>query len=278
MRRGFLSKDEKDFIKANITKLRTEDIAGRLNRTVKIVADYISKNLDVPKMEVVLDDSQDDTSLANPVSEIHSLESSEEWKRVKSELMPDEIKFFKEKYSAMVKQFKGDILATECSQIVQAIKFEILMSRNLVERKRSREDIERLQYNLNKYLEGFNNDINQMNDSQRDFMMNMEVQLQSAKQAEQARTSEYVKLQERFDALMKTLKGTRDQRFKQTENSRTSYIGFIKELHLKKKLEQEGRFAELYRMAGEKAYKELGELHTYEDGQVDRPILSAETV
>lgn len=276
-RRGFLSKDEKEFIRTNVLKMRTEEIASRLDRTVKIVAEYIEKYLDVPKMQVTQDEMDED-AVVPYVNEFHTLETSEEWKRIRNELMPEELKFFKEKYTQMVKQFKGDILATESSQIIQAIKFELLMSRNLVERKRSREDIERLSYNINKFLEGFGKDISNMDDSQREYLMNLEVQLQGAKQGEQARTTEYVKLQERFDALMKTLKGTRDQRFKAIENSRTCYIGMIKELMEKKKLEKEGRFAELYKMSGENAYKKLGELHQYEDGLMDRPILSPETV
>lgn len=277
VRKGFLSKEEKDFIRDNATKMRTEEIASNLNRSVKIVADYIKQHLsfEEPKTTTVPPSAyQSENSLLSD-----TLKSSENWKRLKSELMPDEIKFFEEKYVGMMKQFNKDgILATEESQIIQAIKFEVLMSRNLVERRRSREDIERLQNSIKRFLDSFGGDTSLMNDQQREFLMNMETQLQGAKQAEQARTSEYVKLQERLDSLMKNLKGTRDQRIKSIENSRTSYIGIIKELQNKEILEKEGRFAELYKLAGKASYEDLAKIHKYEDGQIDRPILSEETV
>jgi hypothetical protein len=108
--------------------------------------------------------------------------------------------------------------------------------------------------------------------------LNIETQLQAARASEQSHTNEYVKLQERYDNIMKSLKATRDQRVKDIASSRVNFLGLVKMLQQKEMQLREGRAAELMRIAGEKEHKRLGRLHEFEDGSVDRPILSADTV
>jgi hypothetical protein len=117
-----------------------------------------------------------------------------------------------------------------------------------------------------------------MGDADKAFALSLETQLQVARKQEQDRTNEYVKLQERLDKLMESLKATRDQRVKQIESSKVSFVEVIKVLNRRDVQEREGRQNELLRMASEVEYERLGRPHRYEDNQEDSPILSADTV
>ena len=87
------------------------------------------------------------------------------------------------------------------------------------------------------------------------FALSLETQLNASRSAESSRTSEYVKLQERQDALMKSLKSTRDQRIKELEKSDMNFISVIKSLTNRDVQEREGRQMELMKMAGKKEYR-----------------------
>lgn len=268
MKRGRFSQKEVDFVRENAGKMAPEDIADRLDRTVETVKEFIRQNVDPPR-----------PTLRPELAAIRGeLRSSEAWRNLKGEFVPDELKYFEEAYVKLMGQFKDDVLPSEETQILQAIKFEMLMSRNLKERKRAREDIERLERTQADFLAPFGGSPSAMTDSDRDFSLNLETQLNAARQAEQSRTNEYVKLQERHEALMKSLKAVRDQRVKQIEGAKVNFLGVIKMLMEKDVKEREGREMELMRLAGERSMVDLGRPHRYEDGNEDSPILSADTV
>ena len=206
------------------------------------------------------------------------LRQSESWRVLKQEFSDEELRFFEEGYVKLMRQFRADVLATEETQIFMAIKLELLMSRNLQQRKKALEDIVRLEDMQRDHLGAFGGDVHQMSDQDKAFSLNLENQLLQAKQAEQSRTTEYGKLQERHDALMKGLKATRDQRIKQIEQSKTSFLGVIRMLQDRDRQEAEGREIELTRMAADKEYVRLGRPIRYDDGNYDSPILSADTV
>lgn len=270
-KRGRLSKEEMNYIRVNSSKLTAVEIAERLNRTAETVQQYIAEHglgaaPSLPKDEAVR------------VTIRQELRNSMSWKQLKDEFMDDELKYFEERYILMMSQFKDDVLPTEETQVFLLIKFEILMSRNLKERRRARDDIERLIRVQKEHLRQFENKIENMDDNAKQFMLNIETQLQSAKAAEQARTTEYVKLEEKHQALMKDLKATRDQRISKIESSKQSFLGLIKALQENDIREAEGRQMELMKMATEKEYRRLGHPHKFADNNEDQPILSAETV
>ncbi len=117
-----------------------------------------------------------------------------------------------------------------------------------------------------------------MQKDERAFSLALDAQLVSARAAEQSKTQDYVKLQERYDQLMKSLKATRDQRVKDAESGKETFLGLIKMLQQRDIQEKEGRQMGLMQLAAAKEYNNLGQLHKYEDGNIDRPILSADTV
>ena len=272
-KRGRLSNEERQFIHANAGELTPEEIADYLDRTVETVTEFIKLNVR-PRKAAPKSEAEETERIVIR----QELRNSEAWKNLKNEFVVEELKYFEEAYVKLMSQFKNDVLPSEETQIFQAIKFEILMSRNLKERRRAREDIERLEQMQENFLAQFNGDPSMMSDDQREFALNLETQLNAAKQAEQSRTNEYVKLQERHEALMKSLKAVRDQRIKQIENSKVNFLGVIKMLQERDVQEREGRQMELMKLASKKAYIDLGRPYKYEDGNEDSPILSPETV
>ncbi len=265
---GRLNKEEKKWILDNVGVLPVEEMAEKIGKTPELVHKFVRDNGGAKRPQ------NEDRAVIR-----QDLKCSEEWERLKDEFTGKELKLFEEKYVILMAQFKGDgVLASEEMQIMQAIKYTILMSRNLMARSRALIDVQRLEDMMEDHLARHNHDPRQMDDAARSLVLNLETQLQAARASEQSHTNEYVKLQERYDNIMKSLKATRDQRVKDIQSSKVDFLGLVKSLQQKEMQDREGRSAELMRLASAKEYKRLGRLHEYEDGQVDRPILSPDTV
>lgn len=270
---GRMTNKDREYILKNVERLSVEEMATKLNRNVEAVQEYIRLNY-IPKNPV----SKEQQKEAEQTTIRKELRSTEEWKNLKDEFSPEELKLFDEKYIKLMAQFKGNVLATEETQIYQAIKFEILMSRNLRARRKALDDIARLGQMLDDYLDKFRDNPSEMTDAEKTYLLNLQMELKTAEAAEQSKTTEYTKLQERHDSLMKNLKATRDQRVKEVESGKVSFLGLIKSLQEKDVQDKEGRQLELMKLATKKEYRRLGSLHNYANGEADRPILSAETV
>jgi hypothetical protein len=287
VRRGRISGEEAQFYRDHATDMSVQEMAEKFDRLPETVEKYMAgfaglppadkpKAFPPPKQKTV---HQAAPTPADPDRHIirAELRTSEAWRQLKNEFTPDELKYFEECYIKLMSQFKGDVLASEETQIFQAVKFELLMNRNLRERKTAREDIESLQLRQKFVLEKAQN-ASGISDEDREYVLSLETQLNIAKQAEQSRTNEYVKLQERHASLLKDLKSTRDQRVKQIESSKVSFLGVIRNLMERDQQEREGRALELTKLAGQREYTRLGRPHKYDDGSEDSPILSADTV
>lgn len=269
-RRGPLSDEERAYVAANAGRMTAEEIAAKLTRSVNIVEKELANPL--PKVGPTPIQRTERTAIRA------ELRASEKWVRTTKELEPDELMYFEEEYIKLMGQFRGDILASEETQIFDAIKYDILKSRNLLERKRARDEATRLEKQQAEYIASFVDGPAGMNEEQRKMVLAIEMQITKARADEQAHTVDYTKFQERQDALMRSLKSTRDQRVKDFEKSGDTVLSLLKRLQREDVRKEEGRQMELMRLAGEKEYKRLGQRYVYEDGVADRPILSPETV
>jgi hypothetical protein len=267
---GRLTDKERQKIRDLAGKLPVEEIAAKLGRTVETVERYAAE---VDQTTYVLRQGE-----AEKVSIREGLRATEAWKRLKQELAADEIAYFEEAYAKLMAQLKGNVLPSEETQIFDSIKFEILKSRNMIERRKALEEIKRLEKMQADLLKKYQGDALRMGDSDKEFLMSLEQHLRAARADEQSRTTEFVKLQERHDALGKSLKTTRDQRIKQVESENVNFLGVVKMLNDRDRQAAEGRQMELMRLAGENEYERLGRPTEYEDDSVDNPILSADTV
>lgn len=271
MKKGRLNADEKSFIISNAGKMPIEAIAAHLDRSLDTVRDYASLQRPAsaaPATQV--------SAAAERLQIRQELLQTEAWRNLKQEFTADEIKFFEESYCKLMAQFSGDVLASEEIQVFQSCKFELLMSRNLKERKKARDDIEKLENMQAAIMLRVSGGVPATEDHE--LSLQIDSQLRMAKQDEIARTAEYTKLHERHEALMKSLKGQRDQRINKIQDSKVNFLSVLKDLANRDVQRREGRQMELIKLAGKAEYERLGRPHTYEDGNEDSPILSADTV
>jgi hypothetical protein len=79
--------------------------------------------------------------------------------------------------------------------------------------------------------------------------------------------------------MLKEMKGTREQRIKRLEDSRLTFVGWI--AHLIQNPDLVRQYAvemEKMRLAMESERHRLSQFHTYEDGTVDQPFLTSDTI
>lgn len=265
-KRGAISTEEVAFIKQAIQEgLSDEQIAKKLNRNVSFVTKH-KKRL-TP------------TGLArfNDLSEVQEdvkdkLNNSKSWASIKEELTDKELAHFIELYSQMMSQFRGDVTATEENQAKQAAKLDILMARELINRRKIEEKLEELEFELAemKAYEDMEPEEKARQQQVRELIANY--------RSGSAQTyTQYVNLQKQHESLTKLLKLSRDQRINKVDDMKVSWTDIIKKLNEEENRDTIGHVME----KGKKVYKkELGRLsepHIFTNGTVDQPILSVET-
>ena len=79
--------------------------------------------------------------------------------------------------------------------------------------------------------------------------------------------------------MLKDLKATREQRIKRLEDSKQTFIGWVRNLMTNHEVRHEiGTEMEKMRLATNKEAERLSEYHQYEDGTVDQPFLTPDSV
>jgi len=111
-----------------------------------------------------------------------------------------------------------------------------------------------------------------------DNVISLEEKLTYAKSAITAYTTEYIKLFDKNKDVTHSLKATRDQRKKRIEDSKNSWKGYLRALDAEQLRIKQGRDIELLKLAADKVANDLSQEYTYADGQIDIPLLNAETV
>jgi len=250
-----LNKTDREFISQNHETIALADLSAQLNKPEDLIKQYIDSLLIKEKAQ--------------------GLRTSKAWKQLREEFDVDELEYFEEQYTKYIEQFREDVLVTEETQIFLVIKFEIMMHRNAKGKRNAGKEIAKLTRQQEEYLGRFSSP-DEMTDNDRTYLLNLETQIQAAKSAEQARSTEYIKLEEKHQALLKDLKATRDQRVTRIESSKETYLAIIKRLAEEEEREITGREMELMKMATGREFKRLTGPHTFEDGSQDSPVLVPE--
>lgn len=263
-KRGQLSLGEEKYIRDHIQDQTIDEIAKALNRNADPIKKYIeSEAVMQPKGE-----QQENEMLRL------KLRSKSFWTEITRQFDKDsgELEYFENTWINLIKQFREDVLPAEELQIKQFITIDILINRSMKERKRHITETEKLQTLVDQEYEKPEN--------QRDLakLANMETQLSFARNSIASYTNEYTKLLSEQQKISKDLKATREQRIKRIEDGKSSWTGLIRMLEDEDIREKEGRQLEILKMATDKFKQELYDLHAYQDGQLDRPILNSESI
>jgi hypothetical protein len=263
-KRGALSTEEIEYIKANINRQSINDIAIALNRTVKPIERFCSdNNLTVLGMS---EETYDDTLL------MARLHSQPYWEEVKKQFDDNDLEYFAITWVRMMKQFKDNILYSEEMQVKQWITLDIMANKVMRDRKHAQEQVARLEEMLNREYS--------ISEEHRDTetIVRLETELSMVRNAQASFTTEHTKILDRIEKTQRDLKAARADRVKKIEDSKSSFTGLLKALEDAEVRKRMGEDLEVNRIAKDEAIKRLSQYHTYEDGTVDRPFLSAETL
>jgi len=263
-KRGQLSLDEEKYIRENVEKFSPAIIAEHLNRSIDPINRYISEN----RLYVSSDEKSENEILKR------KLHSKTFWNEIERQFdeHSGELEYFENTWIGLIKQFREDVLPAEELQIKQFITIDILINRSMKERKRHIAMTEKLQKDVDKEYE--------KSEDQRDIpkLASLETQLSFARNSIANYTNEYTKLLNEQQKISKDLKATREQRIKRIEDGKSSWVGLIRMLEDEEIREKEGREMEIIRLATDKSKTKLYEYHEYQDGSVDRPFFTPDSV
>ena len=259
MRKGRISKDEERTIRKLADSMTAKDIAKQLDRDTTSVENFIKRKLKV--------------GLTNEEFAAYSLEDRPYWVELGQQFTEDELELFKYHWSRIISQFKDDVFPTEELQVVDVIKLEILMNRCL---KGNKENIEQ----INVYDKMIKDERSRDKDQQdHDYIINLERQVASLRASQESLNRDYRELQAKKGSMLKEMKGTREQRIKRLEDSKQSFTSWVAAMMQDpERMKRYGIEMEKMRMAMKKEKERLGEYHQYEDGVIDQPFLTPDTV
>jgi len=260
MKKGRFSKTEQDFIKENYKKLSPFDIAIQLDRDPTSIESYIDLKLD----STALDDRE--------IEALHDLKSRPFWKDLEKQFSEEELQSLLYHWSRIITQFRDDVLPTEELQIIDAIKLEILMNRALTSQQTNMRDVRR-------YEELVTEEKSKSLEIQdKDHIYNLERQIAILRAAQESLTRDYKDLQTKKAGMLKDLKATREQRIRRLEDSKQTFIGWVRNLMSNPEVRRQiGKDMEKMRLAMDTEQKRLAEYHKYEDGNIDQPFLTPDT-
>lgn len=259
MKTGRLSKEEKRTIDRIAPSVTVEDIAKKLDRSVDSVEKYIKENLRI--------------GISASEAAGYELEDRPYWVELRQQFTSDELELFKYHWSRIISQFKDDVFPTEELQVVDVIKLEILMNRCL---KGNKENIEQ----ISTYEVMIRDERSRDKDQQdTDYIINLERQVASLRASQESLNRDYRELQAKKSAMLREMKGTREQRIKRLEESKQSFTSWVAAMMQDpERMKRYGIQMEKMKAAMKKEEERLSSFHTYEDGTVDQPFLTPDTI
>ncbi len=262
---GRMSKYELQFIRDNSHHMDYAKIARSLNRTPESVRTYMENKLGlVISLEV-------DAAPVSLATISYDIEDEQFWPVIQQQFSKDELVIFRYQWDSIYDQFGGDVLPTEKLQIIDIIKIEVLMNRNLKEQRDSTLGIAEFEGEILRLKADGVPDPMEMGLIER--------QLAFLRTAQGALSKDYISLQDRKDKQFKAVKGTRDQRFSRVEESRETFLKWISEIISNPQRRKElGMRMEKMRLATLDEEIRLAAYHKYEDGTLDQPFLNCNTV
>lgn len=266
IKRGKLSAEEKKQIEHLCETKSDGEIGQILKRPENTVQnhrlEYLTKNPQMASRKIENIKIRED------------LHSNFQWEWIKKQFTSDELIFFEHSYVSLVSQFDSNILPTEQKQLFQAITLEIFMARHNQERVEVQDDITRLKRMVNAiYSDKSPED---MTSAEREWVTGLEGQINALRQSSQSKTKEFKDLSDKFSAILKESKGTREQRIQRAIDSKQKFTDLLRFLEEEEARNRTGIDMVIMEAGVEKEYQRLSELHVYADGEVDPPLLTPE--
>lgn len=259
-KRGRLSKVQKQYIEDNAAYVKYDEIARRIQKTPEMVKKYIEETMGLT------------TNLgegAAVIGESDPVEQREFWPILQQQFTQAELQIFIYHWNKICEQFHHDILPTEEIQIIDTIKLEILMQRNMLQQKLAMDSITTFDREIDDAK-----DANNIGD-----IIQLEKDASFARQNFGTLTREYRELQDKKNKMFEALKATRASRQINLDKSRKTFTHYLEELINNPELRDEiGHRAEKMRLAAIDEQVRLSAYHKYEDGMVDQPMLNEATV
>mgnify|MGYP003109711573 FL=1 len=262
MKTGRLSKDEWAFIEFNSDKMSAAQIAKELDRAIEPIQKHLQK----------LGKGKDLRKNLQTQAE-YDLKKRPYWRELQAQFSESELEILLYHWKEIVSQFRKDILATEELQIIDVVKLEVLMNRALREQQYSMNKIaefdEMIEFEKRKAAE----------DQDREFIFGLERQIATLRAAKESLSREYKDLQTKKSAMYRDLKATREQRIAKLEDNKETFSGLVQKLVRDPDfVEEQNLYMEKMRLAVMKEKERLSDYHEYEDGTVDQPFLTPETI
>lgn len=270
MRTGRLDLVEQQYIKSNLEEKSVDEIALHLNRDSKSILAWIKKNVGF---------SEDEKKGARALNE---LKEKGYWKELAAQFSEDELNTFTFHWGKLWAQFGDDVFHTEEIQIIDAIKLQLLMNRSLRFQFKNMEQIASLESMVAKCNEEIEDNIGDREYVQGKMVeiANYERQIAVLAASNEAIGRDYKNYLEKKNEIIRALKGTRDQRLKNIEDSsRQSFGGLVKKLIADVDFRTKvGLEMEKMRLAIDKERERLSKPHKYVNGEVDQPFLTSDTI
>jgi hypothetical protein len=267
---------EKQYILESGKTIPVEKIAKETQRRAKSIAFFLKKHGITPIWED--EKNQGIVAFSDRLKIQTELRSSAVWGRLKQKFDEDEIRLFEDRYIAYITQFKEDVFATEENQIHKLITYDILMDRNMINRKGIMKEIRLMEDEQEKMVQGAGGDVSKLSENQINRLQFLQTQIVQYRDQERSMSKEYTDLEAHHQQIMKSLKATRDQRINKIESSKMTFIGLIKELQRDEIRNQMSVTHALMEQATNKEFVRLAKVHKYMDGNEDQPLLSAESM
>ena len=259
-KRGKLSNEEMAYIEQNCFDLSLQEMADNLNRSIAPVKKYIDKK------NLKARDLTDQEHL------LATLRGRYYFKELSKQMTEHEITFFEHNWVDFFRQFNEDVTHTEEMQILEVIRTEVLINRSMEDRQEIMENIETLNGLIDQEMS--------LEPEQRDTnaLAMFQTQLGAMIGSKSSYINEHEKLLTKKERYLKDLKGTREQRKRVADDAKTNFSMWMRELDNLEAKEAEGFDMEVQAIAAQKARQRLSEFHEYEDGEVDQPLLNADTI
>ncbi len=257
-KRGKLSNEEMKYIRENCFDLPIEEIAENLNRTEDPIRRYIDEQ------NLKARDLDDHSHLLN------EMRSRYYYGELKKQMNDAGLIYAEHQWIDYFRQFNEDVTHTEEMQILETIRTEVLINRGMEDRQDNMRRIEKLERLISEEMEKPKD----FQDTQA--LAAFHTQLGAAIASKSAYINEHDKLLTKKERLLKDLKGTREQRKRNAEDAKTNFSMWLKQLP--EFMEADGYEMEVQAIAADKAFDRLGDYHSYEDGNLDQPILNSNTI